>query len=160
MVAGTCVADVAYLIQNATFHILLRHDDAGGLFRSDIEIKNAPCRANRGLAQTLPLLFISTLWEKICLYSHSCCRCIKYNNNDTIMLRKSIQILKPTTPRCNMGQQQSRAPLLYITGYLIKHEVRVSKHWNSHKSVTTNILHLYFYVERTFTSCIWTVPGK
>ena len=38
-----------------TFHILLRHDDAGGLFKCDIEIKNAPCRANRGLAQTLPL---------------------------------------------------------------------------------------------------------
>ena len=59
-------------------------------------------------------------------------RYIKYNNNDTIMLRKSIKILKPTTPRCNMGQQQSRAPLLYITVYLIKHEIRVSKHWNSH----------------------------
>ena len=36
------------------------------------------------------------------------------------MLRKSIKILKPTTPRCNMGQQQSHAPLLYITVYLIK----------------------------------------
>ena len=53
MVAGTCVADDADLIQTRTLHILLRHDDAGGLFKRDIEIKNAPCRANRGLAQTL-----------------------------------------------------------------------------------------------------------
>ena len=55
MVAGTCVADDAYLIQTCdiSYFVATSHDDAGGLFKRDIEIKNAPCRANRGLAQTL-----------------------------------------------------------------------------------------------------------
>ena len=71
MVAGTCVADDAYLILTRDTSYFV-DDDAGGLFKRDIEIKNAPCRANRGLAQTLhydlsvlsmsPMGFLKKIW--------------------------------------------------------------------------------------------------
>ena len=42
-----------FFSRNAHSHISLRHDDTGGLFLWDIQIKNATMSQNRGLAQTL-----------------------------------------------------------------------------------------------------------